>query len=340
MNCPVTLGNFNDDVSDWETPTIGSTDYFNGCSQAMGTPKNFNGEQPADFGVGYVGLYFYAPEDYREYIQAQLTSTLKKGERYTVSFYVSLAERSDFAIKEFGIQFLENPVQVKTRKVLSRMHLSKVSGDASNHFSIRYSDFYSDKKDWILVEKEFVAHGTENYMIIGNFKNNARTQKFKTKRNSTLGSYYYLDMVAVTPIGNFNRESGNTQVETDSPNSFEVDVVHVFKNVLFGFDDYSLLSVEIEELEDVYSYLAQNPKLNIAISGHTDDLGADQYNKTLSEKRVKSVGQYLVDRGISKDRISHTGYGSSKPIATNSSQPWPKVRTDGWRVYDYRLALS
>jgi len=200
LNCPQNLGSLADDVLYWKSPTNGSTDYFNACSEVMGTPKNFNGEQPANFGVGYIGFYFYAPDDYREYVQATLVSKLQKGIRYKVSFYVSLAERSDFAIKEFGIQFTESPVSVSTRKVLSRMHLSKVTGDVSNYFQIKYSDFYSDKKDWVLVEKEFVANGTEKYMIIGNFKNNKSTEKFRTKRNVTQGSYYYVDMVTVSAL--------------------------------------------------------------------------------------------------------------------------------------------
>ncbi|MGB3152776.1 MAG: OmpA family protein [Maribacter sp.] len=320
LNCPVTLGNLNDDVKDWVTPTNGSTDYFNGCSQAMGTPKNFNGEQPADFGVGYAGLYFYAPEDYREYIQAKLTGTLKKDELYKLSFYVSLAERSDFAIKEFGIQFSQNPVQVDTRKVLSRMHLSKVSGDVSNYFEIRYSDFYSDKKDWVLVEKEFVAKGTENYMIIGNFKNNNRTQKFKTKRNSTHGSYYYLDMVSVASTKNSTQEIKNIEVLTGPKDSFEVDKINVFKNVLFAFDAYELLPSAETELKQIETYLSQNLNLKIKILGHTDTLGSDTYNKILSENRARAVSQYFIDKNIAPNRISYKGYGSTRPISTNNTK--------------------
>ncbi|MBT8206394.1 MAG: hypothetical protein KJO20_13565, partial [Eudoraea sp.] len=83
--CPVKLGNLDLDVIHWSAPTIGSTDYFHSCSNYMGTPKNFNGVQEADFGSGYAGLYLYAPDDYREYLQASLTETLVKGERYELS---------------------------------------------------------------------------------------------------------------------------------------------------------------------------------------------------------------------------------------------------------------
>jgi len=321
LNCPQTLGNLVDDVLHWKSPTNGSTDYFNGCSEVMGTPKNFNGEQPANFGVGYIGLYFYAPDDYREYVQASLIHKLQKGIRYKVSFYVSLAERSDFAINEFGIQFTESPVSVPTRKVLSRMHLSKVSGDVSNYFNIKYSDFYSDKKDWVLVEKEFVAKGTEKYMIIGNFKSNKRTQKFRTKRNVTQGSYYYLDMVRVSPADGY----ANAVEPKDTEVIFELDKIHTFKNLLFDFDTYVLRPSAQKELKDISNYLTNNIRLKIKINGHTDGIGSKTYNKLLSKNRAKAVAQYLIHTGISKDRITYIGFGSTNPIKTNATSAGRKT---------------
>jgi outer membrane protein OmpA-like peptidoglycan-associated protein len=316
VNCPQKLGNLDNDMVDWVTPTKGSTDYFNGCSQAMGTPKNFNGEQPANFGVGYVGFYFYAPEDYREYLEGVLNQKLIKDETYTVSFYVSLAERSDFAIKEFGVQFTENPVKVDTRKTLSRRHLSKISGDVSNYFEIKYSDFYSDKKEWVKVKKEFVAKGTENYIIIGNFKNNARTQKFRTKRNVTKGSYYYVDMIAVVP-SNPKIHIG-TGLLADGK-SFQLGSIHTFKNMLFLFDNFELLSKSKTELDEIEAYLSLHKNLKIQISGHTDVIGNSAYNKKLSENRAKAVAFYLMEKGIDSARISYHGFGSEKPVMQNAT---------------------
>ncbi len=314
IQCPQTLGNLQKDLVDWTVPTLGSTDYFNGCSQAMGTPKNFNGEQPADFGVGYVGLYLYAPNDYREYLQGVLTNTLKKDEVYRLSFYVSLAERSDFAIREFGICFSENPIRVQTTKTLSKMHLSKVSGDVSNYLEIKYDEFYSDEKEWVKVEMEFVAKGTENYMIIGNFKDNKRTRRFKTKKSGTKGSYYYLDMVSL-----YAPSEGNEDEPVSNAKTFELNKEHTFKNVLFAFDDHNLLPSAVDELGEILRYLTVNTDLKINISGHTDTIGNEAYNLVLSQKRARAVAAYLMDKGVSKERISYEGLGSSQPVSTNKT---------------------
>jgi len=313
--CPVTLGNLEKDVVDWNIPTLGSTDYFNGCSTAMGTPENFNGKQPANFGVGYVGFYMYAPNDYREYIQAKLSSTLRKGERYTISFYVSLAERSDFAVKEFGIRFTEFPVSVETSKVLSGLHFSKLKGDTFAVLEISYSKYYSDEIKWVKLTTEFEAIGTENYIIIGNFKNNKRTQKYQTKRKITKGSYYYIDMVSVS-----NVNSNSLDKAFVPQKEYTLDSVHVFKDVYFNSNKAEIRGNHQQEMESLLSYLKASSTINIEILGHTDDIGSDGLNQKLSIRRAEEIVKYLTKNGIQKSRITSVGFGSSKPITTNKTE--------------------
>ena len=321
INCPSQLGNFKDDVVNWTSPTLGSTDYFNGCSTAMGTPKNFNGTQLADFGKGYAGLYLYAPDDYREYLQAELTQALVKGKKYRISFYVSLAERSDYAVKEFGVLFSEDKLEFRIKKELSKMHLYKVKDNKYHFLEIGYSNFYSDTQDWILVSTLFEAKGNENFMTIGNFKNNKRTRLFKTKKNAKQGAYYYVDMVLL---------EGNERVDTDkmpdrdSDNrdsiSYTIDKTHIFKNVLFNFDKFQLLETAKQEMQRIYNYVQTDDSFQISISGHTDSIGSTIYNKSLSLKRAQAVANYLEQLGLSKERISWQGHGGTKPIAENRTK--------------------
>jgi len=325
-NCPEKLGNFDEDVRNWSTPTIGSTDYFNGCSTAMGTPKNFNGSQPADFGVGYSGLYLYAPDDYREYIQAELTETLVKGKKYKISFYVSLAERSDFAIKEFGVLFSRNKLHFPIRKELSKMHLYKDRENQYNYLEIGYSNFFSDTQDWILVHTQFKAKGTEKFITLGNFKNNARTRLFKIKRKAKQGAYYYVDMVLLesAELSDF-AEKPLTISSNSEDKTIELDKTHVFENVLFNFDKYQLLEIAKKEIQRIYTFIKGDEKLTIAISGHTDSVGAEAYNQNLSQQRAKAVADYLEQLGLPKEQIVWQGSGGLKPIASNSSEEGRKL---------------
>ena len=321
VDCPKKLGNFNDDVESWSSPTRGSTDYFNGCSTAMGTPENFNGSQPADFGVGYAGLYLYAPNDYREYIQAELSQPLEKGKKYRISFYVSLAERSDFAIKEFGLLFSNNKLDVSIRKELSKMHLYKDTENEYHYMEIGYSNFFDDTKDWILVDSQFEAKGTERFLIFGNFKNNRSTRLFKTKRNAKQGAYYYIDMVLLesaepTDFVQKPKIDANTLAE----GKIVLDKNHVFKNVFFDFDRFDILEDAKEEIQHVYAVLKRDSTLTIEIEGHTDSVGSDNYNLTLSKSRAKAVADYLGVLGLPKERIFWQGHGGSQPITSNASE--------------------
>ena len=318
-DCPVRLGNFDADVNHWSIPTGGSTDYFNACSAAMGTPDNFKGTQPADFGIGYSGLYVFAPNDYREYIQAALTSTLVEGKKYQISFYVSLAERSEFAVKDFGVLFSKDKMQVPTKKDLSKKKLYSQVGNEYNYMEIGYSNFYSDTQDWILVNTQFVAKGTERFMTIGNFKTNKKTRRFKTRREKKQGSYYYLDMFSVEEIhdSNSNKVVSNKKNKSEA---FALDQIHVFENLLFEFDKFSLLEPAKEEMLQLFEYVNTDPTLQITIQGHTDAIGPKRYNQLLSSKRAQAVTDYLQYLGLSKERIVSRGYGGKEPIASNDTE--------------------
>lgn len=320
VNCPKRLGNFDADVINWSTPTEGSTDYFNGCSTAMGTPKNFNGIQPADFGKGYAGLYLYAPDDYREYLQAELAEPLLKGEKYQVSFYVSLAERSDFAIKEFGVLFSKDKMEVLGKKQLSKKKIYQQKGNNYNFMEIGYSNFYADTQDWILVHTQFTAKGTERYLTLGNFKNNARTRRFKTKRNAKQGAYYYVDLVIVESLSKI-KTSNNAVVDSKlSKKTFTLDETHIFENLLFDFDKFKLQVASKKEMLALYKHITTDTTLHIRILGHTDSVGSDAYNQKLSSKRAEAVAHYLQNLGLSEERIVWKGHGGEKPVATNDSE--------------------
>ncbi len=315
--CPIRLGNFSADVIGWSTPTKGSTDYFHACSQAMGTPKNFNGTQIADFGEGYAGFYLYAPNDYREYMQAELLSPLKKGVTYELSFFVSLAERSDFAINEFGVVFSERPLDFEIHKELSKMHLYKDTDNSFTYLEIGYSHFANDTKDWMLVSTPYVAKGNEQFMTLGNFKNNARTRKFLFKKGAKQGAYYYVDMVSLS-----NAAEVAVEELADTPSvkeSYSLNTTHLFEHVLFDFDEYELLEGAKVYLKETFDYLAANSSLNIVIHGHTDDVGTDLYNLRLSRSRCEAVANYFISLGLSKERISWKGHGGSLPIAVNTT---------------------
>ena len=309
--CPNSLGTFHEHVSHWTTPTQGSTDYFNSCSAVMGAPENFNGIQHPKVGNAYAGIYFYAPGDYREYVQVSLTRKLRKGETYELTFYLSLAEGSDFAVKDFGVVLGYQPFQLNTRKNLSKGKLYQSKGNQFQSFEINLEEFHEDKSTWLLVKTEFEAKGFERYLVLGNLRDNRTTRKVQTKRKeSKKGAYYYLDMVSLKS----NSTTKNKEIEVKK------DSLYVFKNVQFDFDVFHLTPRASTELAEVLKQLETHPELHLQLHGHTDNEGRDDYNKRLSEKRASTIANYFLEAGVQESRISWEGHGSSKPLATNATE--------------------
>lgn len=99
----------------------------------------------------------------------------------------------------------------------------------------------------------------------------------------------------------------------------EIGTTVVLKNIFFDYDKASLRPESFAELNRVVGILNKQPKLKIEISGHTDNKGSFEYNKNLSKSRAKTVVDYLIEKGISADRLTYEGYAYEKPIATNDT---------------------
>jgi outer membrane protein OmpA-like peptidoglycan-associated protein len=73
------------------------------------------------------------------------------------------------------------------------------------------------------------------------------------------------------------------------------------------------------ELDRIVDLMKVNPKLQVEISAHTDDVGEEDSNMKLSNKRAQSALEYLIKKGVGKDRMTPKGYGESQPLFENNS---------------------
>ncbi len=93
----------------------------------------------------------------------------------------------------------------------------------------------------------------------------------------------------------------------------------ILKNVFFDSDSYDLKKESFAELNTLVEMLVNNSELRVEIGGHTDNVGSEKYNFSLSKSRARSVYDYLVQKNIAAERLSFKGYGFSEPIADNST---------------------
>ena len=100
----------------------------------------------------------------------------------------------------------------------------------------------------------------------------------------------------------------------------EVGGQYTINDILFSTNSYELNDTIKTVLDEFSEYMKLNPKLRVALHGHTDNIGNPQDNMALSENRAKAVFDYLVSRGIDKGRMSFKGFGETKPITSNATE--------------------
>jgi outer membrane protein OmpA-like peptidoglycan-associated protein len=96
-------------------------------------------------------------------------------------------------------------------------------------------------------------------------------------------------------------------------------------NIYFETDSFSILPESKPELKNLVAFLTINPTLKVEIQGHTDNSGQSSKNLELSKMRAKSVKNYLVPKGIKRNRLQAVGFGESKPVATNKTKEGRKL---------------
>jgi OOP family OmpA-OmpF porin len=136
---------------------------------------------------------------------------------------------------------------------------------------------------------------------------------------------YGVSIEAPGYIGNFEKLDVRTLEVNSLELNFKLQPIEIgatvnLKSVLFQQGTPNLLPESNEELDEVVEFLKLNPKVEIELSGHTDNRGVHEHNVNLSKKRVEVVKAYLVSKGISGRRISGKGHGGSKPIADNKTE--------------------
>lgn len=100
----------------------------------------------------------------------------------------------------------------------------------------------------------------------------------------------------------------------------KVGIDVVMSSIFYETNKYALLPTSKPELDHLLSFMLLNKSVRVEIGGHTDDVGSDKDNQTLSLNRALEVRKYLIEKGIKADRIEAQGYGESRPMVPNDSE--------------------
>jgi gliding motility-associated-like protein len=196
--CPTNFGQVSHS-NYWFLPTLnGSSDYYNSCaSGGISVPSNLLGFQFPRTGNAYFGFALYP---YREDIESGLKQTFKSGKTYCVSFYVSLAEQSRYAISNIGVYFTQDSLKNYWPS------MPPVNYYFIPHVENSNSNIITDTINWTQVQGTYLANGTERFISIGNFRDNPGTNFIQVKPllppvpPIANMAYYYIDDISVVEI--------------------------------------------------------------------------------------------------------------------------------------------
>ena len=288
----------------WTSPSYGTPDLFNTCSDKMGE-RNITGITKPFDGQGFAGIILWSADvGFREYLRGELIKPLEKGVIYQISFRHKLSTYSNNSCDRIGFSFTPNDVFVKHDQTLK----------TESKQVIKPKPFTPLSGTWELVNEQYMAKGGEKYITIGNFSTNELTTHFHLYWQKPIvemlnnKAYYYIDDVNIHEVKAFK-----------NPIMFHVDTIYKFKDLTFETASYIIDSSSYIELNQLAIFLQNNPKIAIQIDGHTDHVGSASYNLDLSQKRANSVRRYLITKGIIQKRISVKGFGDTKPISKDNN---------------------
>jgi outer membrane protein OmpA-like peptidoglycan-associated protein len=116
-----------------------------------------------------------------------------------------------------------------------------------------------------------------------------------------------------------NRKSSTIQVGNIKTDSIKPGQAYQLDEIYFATDSWELNKRSILLLNGFSSYLKKNPTFKISVNGHTDDIGDDEQNRVLSQKRADAVKSFLVEKGVNTDQIEAMGFGETKPRVPNTN---------------------
>lgn len=233
----------------WSSPTYATSDYFNSCAAwPVSVPNNAMGNRTPFSGNAYCGVlieYCFNPNGtctygwWVEYIQSELTQSLKQGYEYEFSCYISLSNIwYQYAFSEFGVLFTPTAINKTNGKPFEEV--PQVLNDSPN--------FLTDT-NWIQIKQRFIAQGGEKYVTIGFFIDTLApdtliTDPFFDPNN--YGSYYFIDSCSLIETGNVFYHPNVFTPNNDGINDYwtpftldEDEIIHIYNrwgNLIYTVD--------------------------------------------------------------------------------------------------------
>ena len=214
-------------------------------------------------------------------------------------------------------------------------------------------DIYEITNEPILITLEGVSYDADTYEILPNailkFKDINSKIPFENREIVTdENGYYKITMERQQQVyikGTKEKYFATAESVTTMPITVSAALTQDFylnpipdeeielDGIEYGFDSSALRPRSMEVLDQLYDLLVLNENLVVEINSHTDNRGSDDYNRKLAQRRANSCVDYLIEKGIDKDRLIAKGYGEDQPNYLKDENKKPVLDENGDRIY-------
>lgn len=267
-------------------------------------------------------------------LQNRLLYPLIKGEEYYLEFWIQHDFTSKFYSNGLKIFFSEQPFSRKDLQTLrtktadikvdriirtdgwEKMTFTFKAKNYARYICITSKDptevLYTENKNWNdSIFSFFGFNDLKASYLLDDFK-------LVKKKNRSLEVVNIEPVMPSMETSTINNDTNFVQKKIEE--AYVIDKVYSLKDVTFELNCYNLNRENLSELDSLALYLIQNDELKLEIFGHTDDTGNKEHNLELSRKRAESVFDYLVEHGVSANRLSYFGFGSTIPKVPNKNE--------------------
>lgn len=214
-------------------------------------------------------------------------------------------------------------------------------------------DIYEVTNEPILITLEGVSYDAETYEILPNTRLNFKdiNSKIAFENREVVtddNGYYKITMERQQQVyikGSREKYFATAESVSTMPITVSTALIQDFylnpipedeielDGIEYGFDSSALRNRSKQVLDELYDLLVLNDNLIVEINSHTDNRGSDDYNRKLAQRRAKSCVDYLIEKGISKERLVAKGYGEDQPNFLKDEKKKPVLDKDGKRIY-------
>ncbi len=182
---------------------------------------------------------------------------------------------------------------------------------------VQMLDYNSELIDEVITDRDgkfnFRVYEQERYVLIG-------------EKQGGDSENYFVTRLDFTTVGRSIPQEELTELITNVTfdtllvlGQIVIDKAIVLENIYYDFAKWDITPEAAIELDKMVDIMYDNPDIVIELSSHTDSVDTESYNQRLSQRRAESAVNYIMNSGISRDRMVARGYGESRPIARNSN---------------------